>query len=81
VRRYFFDLRDGETLIQDEEGLELATLNAAQYRAARALSDMARDGVKVLAEDGCTCDLSIEVRDESGPVLLARLSVEIKRLQ
>lgn len=79
--RYFFDLRDGETLISDEEGMELTTLEAVQDEAARALTDMAKDEVRIAAGSGLTCDLGIEVRDEFGPVLLAKFSFEIKRLQ
>jgi hypothetical protein len=79
--RYFFDLRDGDTLIPDEEGLELPTLEAVQDEAARALTQMAADEAGIAARNGSTCDLGIEVRDELGAVLLAKFSFEIKRLQ
>ena len=75
---YYFDLRDGDALIPDEEGVELTTLDAAHDEAARALTDMAKDDVRA---GGPTCSLGIEVRDQLGPVLLAKFSFEIKRLQ
>jgi hypothetical protein len=79
--RYFFDLRDGDTLIPDEEGLELSTLEAVQEQAALALTDMARDEVRIAVGNGSTRNLGIEVRDARGPVLLAKFSFEIQRVQ
>ncbi len=78
--RYFFDFRDAETFIPDEEGVEIATLEAAQDETARALGDMARDEARCAARNGSACDLAIEVRDAHGPVFLARISFEIRRL-
>ena len=43
MKRYFFDLRDGDELTPDDEGLELSTMEAVQEEAARSLADMARD--------------------------------------
>ena len=38
---YYFDLRDGETLAVDEEGLELRNMGAVREEAARALAGFA----------------------------------------
>ena len=38
--RYYFDMRDSDGLVIDEEGVELPTLAAAQEEAARSLAEM-----------------------------------------
>jgi Domain of unknown function (DUF6894) len=78
--RYFFDLRDHDGVVTDEEGMELPSLDAVQEEAARALADMARDEVP-LAGNGPARHMAIEVRDDDGPVLHARFTFEIKRIQ
>ena len=40
MKRYFFDLRDGDELTPDDEGVELSTMEAVQEEAARSLADM-----------------------------------------
>ncbi|WP_439400304.1 DUF6894 family protein (plasmid) [Bradyrhizobium sp. PMVTL-01] len=79
--RYYFDLRDGTHLGRDEEGLDLPDMEAVQNEATRALSDLARDAIRATAALGVTRNLSIEVRDEQGLVMQARLQFDIKRLQ
>jgi uncharacterized protein DUF6894 len=44
--RYYFDLRDGDDLAADEEGMVFATIDGAQSEAAHSLADMARDAVR-----------------------------------
>jgi hypothetical protein len=80
MARYFFDMRDGDELIADEEGVEFLTIDAVQHEAAHALSDMARDEVR-LTGNGPARHMAIEVRDGDGPVMHATFSFEIKRLQ
>lgn len=60
--RYFFDSRDGDSLIPDEEGLELNSLQAVKLAATRGLGDWAKDAIPGAAKG----DLAIEVRDDSG---------------
>ena len=67
MRRYFFDIREDGDLFPDEEGKNLSTLDAAR--------DEVRFG------NGTARDLAIEVRDDNGPVIVARFASEIKRLQ
>jgi hypothetical protein len=82
VRRYFFDLRDDKGVIADDEGLLFSTLEAVQDEAARALGDFARDETRRADLDaGHVHQMAIEVRDERGPVMRAKFSFEIKRLQ
>ena len=80
MRRYYFDMREGDDIAPDEEGLELSSIKRAQEEAARSLADMARDAVPRL-QGGVAQDMAIEVRDADGPVLKARLTLDISRLR
>jgi hypothetical protein len=76
--RYFFDIRDGELFIQDDEGLELPGLEQAREHAAVALADMAKD----VLPNGLKHEIAIEVRDETRePLLQTILKFEVKRLR
>ncbi|MEH2589959.1 DUF6894 family protein [Bradyrhizobium sp. AZCC 1721] len=44
--RYHFDLREGDDLAPDDEGLELLGSERVQEEAARSLADMARDAIR-----------------------------------
>jgi hypothetical protein len=46
MQRYFFDLRDGDELVVDEEGMLLRDIAAAEEEAARSLADMAKEDVE-----------------------------------
>jgi hypothetical protein len=46
MKRYYFDLRYGNALARDEEGVELPDIEPAQEEAARSLADMARDAIR-----------------------------------
>jgi hypothetical protein len=74
MKRYFFDLRDGDELTRDDEGLELSTTEAVQEEAARPLADMARDasrrptmerGTGWLSKSGTTPDRCYEPNSRS----------------
>ena len=79
--RYYFDLRDGDKLTSDEIGLELSSFHAAQEEAARSLADLAREALQTHHIDGAGGRLGVEVRDDNGPVLQARFSVDVTRKQ
>jgi hypothetical protein len=79
MSRYHFDVRDGEDLDLDKEGLEFSTLEAAQREATRSLADIACEAVK--QNDGLEHRIAIEVRDDTGPVLRVRFSFEIDRIK
>lgn len=79
--RYYFDLRDGDYLAPDEEGIDLPDLVAVQNEAARAIADLARDTVRTSRSFGAARGLVIEARDENGPVMRARFQFDIERLQ
>ena len=76
--RYYFDLSDSTGTAIDEEGLELRDLEAVQDEAARALGDMTRDAARS-RRGGAPGRMSIEVRDDTGPVMQVRFSFEIER--
>jgi hypothetical protein len=78
MKRYYFDLRDGDALSRDEEGMELPDIETVQEEAVRALADMARDRAE--AGSGLARDLAIEVRDDNRPVMRARFTFDIERL-
>ena len=74
--RYFFDVLDGG-LIRDEEGLELASIEAARMEVLRTLPAMAAD-VRTQRE---ARQLRIDVRDQSGKyVLVGTLTVVVEEL-
>jgi hypothetical protein len=76
---YFFDLRDEAAFVVDEEGTELRDMRAVQDEAARALSGLAWDAMRLDCAKGHA--IILEVRDVHGPVMEAKLSFEIARKQ
>jgi hypothetical protein len=75
--RYYFDMREGDEIAPDEEGMELHTIEAVQEEAARTLADMARDAIRGRRTDGAGHQMSIEVRDEAGPVMRVKFTFEV----
>jgi hypothetical protein len=73
MRRCFFDVRVGDDLGVDEEGADLPDLDAVQAEALRVLADMARELIAFPAS------MSVEVRDELGPVMDAKVVFDIHR--
>lgn len=67
MSQFYFDIWDGESLVVDEEGLDLANQRAAEIEAALSLADIAKQLEPRASSDG----LAINVRDASGPVLRA----------
>ncbi len=65
--RFYFDVRDGDDLFVDNEGMDLADMDSATVEARQALADMMRDSLRSAGSE----TLSIAIRDqEDGPVLL-----------
>ncbi|MBR0856776.1 DUF6894 family protein [Bradyrhizobium liaoningense] len=79
--RYYFDLRDEKGIALDEEGLELASHRAVQAEAAKSVADMARDAVLSASPAGGRQTMSIDVRDDGGPVMQVTFSFEIENLK
>jgi hypothetical protein len=62
---YFFDLRDEAAFVVDEEGTELRDMRAVQDEAARPLSGLAWDAMRLDGAEGHA--MILEVRDAHGP--------------
>lgn len=80
MTRYYFDLRDGDELIIDEEGMEMRDTKAVQREAALSLSGFARDSLGSF-NGAQSHQMAIAVRDEHGPVMEVKFSFEIVRKQ
>jgi hypothetical protein len=77
VPRYYFDIRDGESFIQDDDGVDLSGIQEAKEQASRALADMARDAIPGLD----VYEMAIEVSDEAkNPLLRTMFRFEVQRL-
>jgi hypothetical protein len=75
--RYYFDHRDGDTIISDDEGLEFDGVEAVRNEATKALADAAKDALPGAVRR----EIVIEVRDEaSRPLLRAALWFEVQTL-
>ncbi len=69
--RYYFDIDDGETASEDDEGLELSGVAEARYRAISVLPNIAEE----VLPDGDEREFSVTVRDAAGaPLFRAALS-------
>jgi hypothetical protein len=68
--RYYFDIRDGEEFIEDEEGIELEDIAEAQMEAAATLADISKE-FPLRSPQPLGFSLSIEVRDSNGPLFEA----------
>ena len=76
--RYYFDMREGDEVAPDEEGMELSTMEAVEEEAAHTLADMARDAMRSRSTDGAGYQMSIEVRSDAGPVLQVNFTFEVQ---
>jgi hypothetical protein len=66
VPRFFFDTYDGDFFAPDNEGQDLADIEAAKLIAQEALPDMASDKLP----DGDQRVFIVSVRDEAGQVVV-----------
>jgi len=74
---FYFDIQIGsDPPSQDEDGEDLADIEAARVEAGIALCSLARDMLKA----GQTPDLYIQVRDAFGKILCVELNFRIMRL-
>jgi hypothetical protein len=80
MAHYYFDLREEDELIPDEEGLELRDMRAVQSEAGRPLAGFAWDSVARFNGER-SHDMAIAVRDEHGPVMEVKFSFEVVRKQ
>ncbi|WP_439370911.1 DUF6894 family protein [Bradyrhizobium sp. DASA03120] len=69
---------DQDGLAVDEEGLEFADMDGVEREAAQAMADAARESFQRPIKPG---EAAIEVRDDSGPVMRVRFTVQIERIK
>lgn len=75
MARFFFDVRCGSTIAEDEEGAEFPDGNGVEKEARAAVLELAFYKLVSGADS-----ISIEVRDETGRhVLTASASVKVTR--
>jgi hypothetical protein len=77
MARYFFDARDGETFIIDDEGVEITNFENVRLIAAKSLAELALDA---LPTSYSRC-LGIDVRDGDGLVLTTELTYHARTLR
>ncbi|AMY04279.1 hypothetical protein AB0V79_33065 [Mesorhizobium ciceri] len=76
MARFFFDLTDDGEVFPDPEGTEIASREAAEDEAARALLEMAKDRMP----DGTFREVAIHVRDHTSKLLFTvKVTVELVR--
>ena len=74
--RFYFDVREDGTVIPDEEGLELESLDAAEHEAAVSAAEIGRSQLP----HGKVREITVEVKDEDGFVLItATVSLAVRR--
>ena len=77
VPRFYFDVRDGAKFTPDDEGLECASLDAAERMAAETAAEIGRE----LLPKGDAREITVEVRNEHRQrVLTATASLEIHQV-
>lgn len=77
MKRYFFDIRDGDELSPDELGVELPDIKAVKTEAARSLADISRTD----SYGHPFRHMAIEVRDDDGPVLEATFNWKLRLIK
>ena len=77
ANRYYFDLRNGDGVVADDAGEVHLDLSGAQNEAARSLAHLIEDAVR--KSTGPLTELAIEVRDDNGPVMHARFTLQVLR--
>ena len=74
MSRYYFNLREDDELVPDDEGVELPTIESAREEAIRGLADCARDSICNVARS----EVAVEVLDgERKPLFIAKLVFEV----
>ena len=72
---YFFDLRDQNRFVKDEEGKEIASFDIAKMEAAERLTNYVKD----IQQERVKRKTSIEVRTGANIVFTFRIVVEASR--
>lgn len=76
--RYYFDVRKGDHVTIDNEGMDYATPKHALFEAASSISELARDQIPMHLTGH---RIVIEARDSGGPVLSVSVIYESTSLR
>jgi len=68
MARYYFDIREGDLVVPDEEGMEFPSLETEQREAVHTIGGLAKSMSFEVREPGPQ-KAAIEVRDDTGPIL------------
>ena len=79
MARYYFDIREDDEFIRDDEGGEYSSIEVACDEAVRSLADMAREAVKAGHKNPSDHQMSIEVLDENGRVREMKFTYQVNR--
>lgn len=75
--RFYFDVREGSSFFDDEDGCEFPSLDEAEQEAIKAVVSLGRDRLP----RGDTRDVTVEVRDENQKrVLTVGVTLTIDRV-
>src|SRR3954465_14720563 len=77
IVRFFFDTFDGESWVQDDEGIECADHEAARNTAHAALAALAKDQVP----NSDQRVMIVRVRDDDGLLLETSLALQTRSLR
>lgn len=69
--RFYFDVIQGEESVEDDEGTELPSIEAAERDALISAAEINRDNAKA----GRINTVKVQVRDEGGKIVLTAASV------
>jgi hypothetical protein len=77
MSRYYFNLREDDELVPDDEGVELPTIESARDEAIRGLADCARDAIC----NAACARIAVEVLDGGRkPLFIATLNFQLTLL-
>jgi hypothetical protein len=76
--RFFFDTREDDSFIPDDEGIELADLTAAEQEALEAAASIARD--KLPAGEARSVTIEVWTEDRRR-VIAATVMLHVERAQ
>ena len=68
--RYYFNVRRGDLIVPDPEGLELTSIENAWAEAAGSIADLVKDVYLRNADNEVRPRMAIEVSDDNGPMLI-----------
>ncbi|MDB5645886.1 hypothetical protein [Methylobacterium sp.] len=74
---FYFDVREGSTFVQDEEGIDFPDLDKAEQEAIQAVVSIGRERLP----RGDTRDVTVEVQDENRKrVLTVTVALTVDRV-